>query len=86
MRGTEAEDHVERLRGLEALGFPVVQDKAVLDTELARRGRLPGQGVLGDVHALGVHVRSCGHSAQEPSRSVLKTDPSYLPLKKCFAW
>lgn len=63
MRGSEAEDHVERLCGYEVFGLLVVKDKALLDAEVDRGGGRLGQGVLGRVHALGVQV-------QEPTSEV----------------
>lgn len=66
MRGPGAEHNVERLLGHELFGFSVMQDEAVSDAEVECRAGRVREGGLGDVHALGVRIRSCGQGAQEP--------------------
>jgi hypothetical protein len=66
MRGPDAEHQVERLRGDEVPGLLVMEDEALLDTEVARGPAGLCQGVLGDVHALGMQARAREQGAQEP--------------------
>ncbi|GAA5215532.1 hypothetical protein GCM10023323_64940 [Streptomyces thinghirensis] len=66
MRGADAQDEVEPVRGGESCGFLTVEDQAVPHAEPVRR--LPGvcERDLGDVDALGREPRVFGEGAKEP--------------------